>query len=138
MAVLELGVERLGVRRSGENGSTRCGESLWSWGAFYRLWEAVLGRGGEAASRVVMAAVVHFQSGDQLWEGRRRVWRWVMRGNEGYQMPVQFSYSRAEENGSQRRRARQRQLGRWWLGCCQRKGMTPGLAGWAEMGRELG
>jgi hypothetical protein len=48
-------------------------------------------RGGEAASRVVMAAMVRFQSGARLWEGRQGVWHWVMRGNESDQMPVRFS-----------------------------------------------
>jgi hypothetical protein len=28
-------------------------------------------RGGEVASQVVMAVVVHLQSGGRLWEGRR-------------------------------------------------------------------
>jgi hypothetical protein len=46
---LELGVERLGAQRSGENGSTRCGMSLLSFGCLLKAgkWS------GEFQRRVV-------------------------------------------------------------------------------------
>jgi hypothetical protein len=55
-------------------------------------------RAGEVGGRVVMAAVVRFQSGGWLWKGRLGGWHRVMRGNEGNEMPVWFSYSHAEES----------------------------------------
>jgi hypothetical protein len=79
---------------------TSCGCGGRAVVPFYRV--------GEAAGRVVMAAVVRFQSGGRLWKERRGGWHRVMRGNEGDEMPVQFSYSRAEESGHRRRTARWR------------------------------
>jgi hypothetical protein len=56
-----------------------------------------------------MVAVVRFESGGRLWKGRRGGWHRVMRGNEGDEMPVRFSYSRAEESGRRRCMAQWRQ-----------------------------
>jgi hypothetical protein len=61
-----------------------------------------------------------------------------MRGNEGDQIPVRFRYSYAEESDSRQRKARQCRPGWWRLGCCLRKGMTPGSASWAENGPRAG
>jgi hypothetical protein len=49
MAALELGVGRLGAQRSGENGSTRCGESLWSWGCLLYALGGGVGEGRRPA-----------------------------------------------------------------------------------------
>jgi hypothetical protein len=62
----------------------------------------------------------------------------VMRGNEGDRMPVRFRYSCAKESDSRWHRARRRWPGQWRLGCCPRKGMTPGWAVWAKNGSRAG